>query len=80
MPLVTFGGRGSFKIAFLFAMMPAASSAFSASAPVKLLVARPQIDQHQVIVRPAAIAGDSPSSPAHPPAPWRSSRSAAHTP
>jgi hypothetical protein len=34
MPLVTFGGRGSFRIAFLFVMIPARSSAFSASAPV----------------------------------------------
>ena len=34
-PLVTFGGRGSLRMAFLLQMMPAASSAFSASAPVK---------------------------------------------
>ena len=52
------GGFSSNGIAFLLTVIPAASSAFSASDPV--IPFGPKVHEHQVIVRPA---GDDPVSP-----------------
>ena len=53
MPLATIGGLVSNGIAFLFTVMPARSSASSATLPVRPL--REDVDQHQVVV---GAAGD----------------------